>query len=384
MALDPRALCVLYVDADRDDVRAFQDAAAEFSVMCADNGQQALTILEHRDVAVLVAERALPDMPGLELLQRARELRPSAARLLTSRGLDMETALAAINAAAVNGYIPKPCRPEPVAAMLRTALDARHVDSSIESMEMRLWHGGQVAAAATIYEELVHELSNPLGALEINATLVADLIDSALGELPSAASLGTMLESAREAHADSVAAIEQMKGLVSRMRQGRRPVRPHSHGPCHAESAILATVRIVRAEIEKVARLEVKLALPPKTIVQMDASVLGQLLLNLLLNAAQAFPEGPPQQHRVTVLGRVGDSNPPGLELSVEDNGPGIAPEHMDRVFEPFFTTKEHGTGLGLAICRELVTRAHGTLGVQNLASGGARFDVTVPIAKSD
>jgi signal transduction histidine kinase len=381
MALDPRALCVLYVDGDRDDVRAFQAAAAEFSVLSADNGHQALTILEHQDVAVLVAERVLADMPGLELLQRARELRPSAARLLTSRGLDVETALAAINAAAVNGYISKPCRPEPVAAMLRAALEARHVDSSLESIEMRLWHGGQVAAAATIYEELVHELSNPLGALEINASLVTDLLDSAQNDQPSEASLATMLESAREAHADSVAAIEQMKGLVARMRQGRRPVRPQMHGPCHAESAIVATVRIVRAEIEKVARLEVKLQLPPKTIVLMDASVLGQVLLNLVLNAAQAFPEGTPGQHRVTVLGRVATG---ALELSVEDNGPGIAPEHLERVFEPFFTTKDHGSGLGLAICRELVTRAHGSIAVQNLASGGARFDVTLPIARSD
>jgi C4-dicarboxylate-specific signal transduction histidine kinase len=113
----------------------------------------------------------------------------------------------------------------------------------------------------------------------------------------------------------------------------------------------------------------------------MDASVLGQVLLNLLLNAFQAFTTSAPARNRVRVVGQIVGG---GISLRVEDNGPGIAPEHLEQVFEPFFTTKESGTGLGLAICRELVTRAHGTIAVQSLVSGGASFEITVPIAKSD
>jgi len=380
MLLDYRAFPVLYVDGDGDDVRAFREAAGGFTVLTANNAEQALRVLERPDIAALVVEQVLPDMSGVELFRRARELRPNAARLLAGHGLDADTALAAINVAGVSGYLTKPWRAEPLGQALRQAIDPLHVDSSLESMEMRLWHGGQVAAAATIYEELVHELSNPLGALEINASLVADLIESA-HDAPSTDVARTVMESAREAHADSIAAIEQMKSLVSRMRQGRRPARAQAHGPCYAASAIDATVHIVRTEAEKVARLEVKLDLPVHTIVPMDASVLGQLLLNLLLNAVQAFPARAPAQNCVQVLARVAGG---ALQLCVEDNGPGIAPEHMGRVFEPFFTTKDNGTGLGLAICRELVTRSHGTIDVQNLAKGGCRFEITLPLAKSD
>jgi signal transduction histidine kinase len=72
------------------------------------------------------------------------------------------------------------------------------------------------------------------------------------------------------------------------------------------------------------------------------------------------------------------------VRLSVVDNGPGIPPEHLERVFDPFFTTKENGTGLGLAICRELVSQAHGTISVSNGVGGGARFVVAVPRAAAE
>ncbi|HLM43854.1 MAG TPA: HAMP domain-containing sensor histidine kinase, partial [Myxococcaceae bacterium] len=68
----------------------------------------------------------------------------------------------------------------------------------------------------------------------------------------------------------------------------------------------------------------------------------------------------------------------------VEDNGPGIRPEVLDKLFEPFFTTKPpgKGTGLGLALCREYVSRAGGTLHAENRAEGGARFVIEVPAGR--
>jgi C4-dicarboxylate-specific signal transduction histidine kinase len=111
----------------------------------------------------------------------------------------------------------------------------------------------------------------------------------------------------------------------------------------------------------------------------MEASVLGQILLNLLLNAAQAVPAHKRNDNRIQVWASPMAEQ---LLISVRDNGPGIAAGLSDRVFEPFFTTKENGTGLGLAICRELVTRAHGTISVENPRGGGAQFDIRVPVAK--
>jgi signal transduction histidine kinase len=294
--------------------------------------------------------------------------------------IDAPTALAAVNIAQISGYVSKPWRADQLLECLRNALDSRHADSTLRNMGMRLWHRGQVAAAATIYEELVHELSNPLGALEINATVVEDQLCSLLDGAPTPELVRATLESALEAHSDALAAIEQIKGLVSRMRHGRVPALVSGSGHCDAASVIDATVRIVRAEIERVASLEVELEALPREV-QMDAHALGQVLLNLLLNAAQACDVEARIQHRVRVRAREHSGQ---FELTVQDNGVGINEDHLERIFEPSFTTKEHGTGLGLAICRDLIAQAYGTIRVRSRPGNGAEFEIFVPIAGAD
>src|SRR5262249_40615881 len=151
--------------------------------------------------------------------------------------------------------------------------------------------------------------------------------------------------------------------------QGRRPHGAPARAHCDVARVVEATVRIVRAEIEKVAHLDVQLDSSPTA--SMDASVLGQVLLNLLLNASQAVLPEARSRNRIRVQVGEGEGC---ARLSVVDNGPGIPSDNLDRVFDPFFTTKESGTGLGLAICRELVSQAHGSISVSSGPAGGARF----------
>ncbi|WP_429884481.1 sensor histidine kinase [Geoalkalibacter halelectricus] len=107
-----------------------------------------------------------------------------------------------------------------------------------------------------------------------------------------------------------------------------------------------------------------------------DADKLKQVLINLLLNAAQAL--GGQGEIRLE-LRRAGDY----AEILVGDNGPGIAPADLERVFEPFYSTKERGqgTGLGLAVCRKLVEEHGGQVSASGAADGGALFRVLLPLA---
>ena len=380
MPLDYRAFPILYVDGDAASASRFREILGEqYSVTAVNTGAQALRALELVEARVLVAEHALADMTATALFEQLRLLRPEVVRLLTATHLSPEIAEAAINRGRVSGYMAKPWQADKLRDQLTASLDALGRESSARSMEVSFWHGGQVAAATTIYEELVHELSNPLGALEINASLVADLLREVMdqrGPDVDLAAIQASVETACEAHTDSLAAIDQMKSLVSRMRHGGMS-RPRTQGRCDPARVIDATVRVVRAEVEKVAQLEVRVAAAPT--VQMEASVLGQILLNLLLNAAQALQPENRAENRIQVLASPVAEQ---LLISVRDNGPGIASGLHERVFEPFFTTKENGTGLGLAICRELVSRAHGTISVENPRAGGAQFDIRVPLAK--
>jgi two-component system NtrC family sensor kinase len=116
--------------------------------------------------------------------------------------------------------------------------------------------------------------------------------------------------------------------------------------------------------------------------VQGNESRLGQVFLNLLINAAQAIPEGAVDRNTVTVAVREGKDDQVIIEVS--DTGNGIAPQHLPRIFEPFFTTKPIGvgTGLGLSVCHGIVTGLGGQIEVASTLGKGTTFRIRLPAAQ--
>jgi CheY-like chemotaxis protein len=129
-------------------------------------------------------------------------------------------------------------------------------------------------------------------------------------------------------------------------------------------------------------RAQVEVALAPVPPVLASEHRLGQVFLNLLVNAAQAIPDGHPAGNRVRVVADAADDGRVRVEIS--DTGSGIPPEILPRIFDPFFTTKPVGvgTGLGLAICHGIVTALGGGIEVESEVGEGATFRVTLPIAR--
>lgn len=145
-----------------------------------------------------------------------------------------------------------------------------------------------------------------------------------------------------------------------------------SPGPVDVGSVVETCVRLVRAAPE-LAGVSVELSLEPGVFARAETGPLSQILINLLLNAAQAMGG----KGSVTVVTRREQGE---VQLLVRDQGPGIPPEVMPRLFEPFFTTKgRQGTGLGLAVSLRLTQVMGGRLGAENLPEGGARFTVSLP-----
>jgi two-component system, NtrC family, sensor kinase len=378
-ALDYRAYPVLYVDDEPSNLVSFRYAMERhFTVLTASSGEEALRVLLEQDVAVLVADQRMPGMSGIELCQRARQDKPETIRMIMTAYADLHVAVDAINHGHVSRYLSKPWRNDDLLEVLRAAIELVHVQRSVQHLEMRLLRSGQSTAATSVYDELLHELSNPLGSLDMNASLLAEQLASALEQLNDPIKARAALLSALETQADLGLAVAALKALVVRVRQGRRPAPPVAPASCDAVRVVDATSRIVRAELEKVGRFELIVDASRTLTLAIEASVLGQVVLNVLLNAAQALRPETKARNLITI--RVGQAEGCG-QILVRDNGPGIPADELERVFDPFFTTKATGTGLGLSICKDLISRAHGTIEVQSAPNQGATFTITLPLA---
>ena len=186
------------------------------------------------------------------------------------------------------------------------------------------------------------------------------------------------------------AALAQSRDGVNRVATIVQAMKEFSHPgsremvPQDLNRLIATTVTVARNEWKYVAEVELDLdeGLPP---VPCLADEMGQVILNLLVNAAQAIaeklgdnPAG--QKGRITIAARrAGDR----VEISISDTGRGIPDEIRDRIFDPFFTTKEvgKGTGQGLAIARDVVVNKHGgSLEVESVPGESTTFIITLPL----
>jgi signal transduction histidine kinase len=117
-------------------------------------------------------------------------------------------------------------------------------------------------------------------------------------------------------------------------------------------------------------------------IVRADAGRMIQVVLNLLSNAHEAILADRPEGRIVVRARSVAEDGLVKVRVDVLDNGPGIAPAHLDRIFEPFFTTKDGGTGYGLYLASEIMREHGGRLTAENIDEGGACLSVWLPLAE--
>jgi CheY-like chemotaxis protein/two-component sensor histidine kinase len=150
-------------------------------------------------------------------------------------------------------------------------------------------------------------------------------------------------------------------------------------GAVDIHRVIESSVRMAWNEIRHRARLVRSLGTPP--LVRANEGRLGQVFLNLLLNAAQAMPDGPASSNEIRI--RTGGAAGGEAFVEISDTGSGIEPAVLSRIFDPFFTTKSNtmGSGLGLAISSRIVASLGGTITVQSRPGVGSTFRVTLPPA---
>jgi len=238
------------------------------------------------------------------------------------------------------------------------------------SLQAQLSLASRMATVGTMAAGVAHEINNPLSYILTNLQLV----DQQLQE----ACLGTcgMDDMVIEAVRDALYGVERVSDIVKGLRTFSRAddevLRPVSVG-----ATLRAAAQMASNELRYRATLELAIDDEVPGVLANEGQ-LGQVFLNLLVNAGQCFGDREPTANLVSARVSMSDGM---VSCEVTDTGPGIEAEHLGRLFDPFYTTKPvgEGTGLGLAICHKLTSSFGGRIEVESVVGQGTTFRVLLP-----
>ncbi len=234
----------------------------------------------------------------------------------------------------------------------------------------RLSVAGQLAAGVG------HEINNPLAFVTGNLHVALEQLTGVARELGPG--VAERLRETVQALEDARRGAERIRTIVKDLRTLARTDDTRL-GPVDVHAALEFSVSLAMPHLRHRARVERHYGAVPK--VRANEARLGQVFLNLLVNAAQAIPEGNVAGHCVVLVTRREEER---VVVEVRDSGVGMGPEVLARIFEPFFTTKAQGDGLGLglSICLGIIHAMGGELKAESEPGRGSTFRVTLPVSE--
>jgi len=254
-------------------------------------------------------------------------------------------------------------------AILHDVTNQREHEKQRQMLQAEMAHQGRLNTMGEMAAALAHELNQPLSAI----------LGFAQGCLLRLRSGKLRPEEMRDA-------VEQIAVQASRTGEIIRRVRSFVRRPAPERSAIqlnqlihnvLAMTRHSMNQYQIDVNLNLDENLPP---VHADRLQLDQVVLNLVLNAIESLSSAATRNATVWIISRCVGSH--GLQVTVQDNGPGFASSVTPRLFEPFFTTKPHGMGMGLVISRSIIEAHGGRIWATTEPNGGAAFHFYLPAMK--
>jgi len=242
--------------------------------------------------------------------------------------------------------------------------------SELHDLEQRLVLADRMASIGTLAAGLAHEINNPLTYILGNLDIVLTALDAPASDY----SRGDLLQMLREAHQGAMRVSE----IVRSMRVFARS-EPATSKVADLDRVVDSALAMAKNEIRHRARLHKNLGGPVMALA--NETTLVQVVLNLLMNAVQAIPEGQADRFEIAVTTGL---NPDGRGfIEVRDTGEGMTAETMRRAFDPFFTTKQvgQGRGLGLSLVHSAVTACGGDVRVTSAVGKGSTFRLILPLS---
>lgn len=236
-------------------------------------------------------------------------------------------------------------------------------------LEQRVRAAEKLAALHTLSAGVAHELRNPLSAMDLNLHLLEE-------ELKESGALGK--RGWQYLHVVN-AECRRLSGILDNFMKFARPGVVGLHD-INVQTLIEHIMALMQFEAEeRHVQLEHTVGNDVPTV-RGDETHISQVLVNIIVNAFHAMPDG--GLCRISVVERTVDEKP-WVEIAVEDSGVGIPQEELPRLFEPFYTTKSNGTGLGLAVAYRIMQDHGGTIEVSSVPGSGTRVVTRFPAASA-
>jgi len=380
--------------------RAFQASGVTSEITIVGSLQEFRDRVAGQPPDVAIMDLNLPDGRAVEALTSPAEDGAFPILLMTSYGNE-QIAVEAIKAGALDYIVKSPEAFNSMGGTLERAIrewkllqEKKRVEMQLKESQAQVIQQEKMASIGLLAAGVAHEINNPIGFITSNLSSLEKYADKliqfigfqeqAIEKCADEATRSMLAEKKQQLKLDYL--VTDLRELISESLDGSRRVskivqdlQSFSRSdnceavPSDLNETLMRTISMVRNEIKYVAELDLRLENLPPVVCQ--SQQIGQVVMNLLMNAAHSIQTG----GLITLAAsQVGDS----VEISVTDNGCGISPEHLERIFEPFFTTKEagRGTGLGLAISHDIVKKHGGELLVESTAGQGTTFTVRLPI----
>ena len=338
--------------------------------------------LDRQPWDIVLSDYSLPQFSAPAALSLVRERGFDLPFIIVSGTVGEETAVEAMRAGA-SDFMPKGAMARLLPAVDR---ELREATARAERKKMReqLLISERMASVGMLSASVAHEINNPLAVVLGNLELILQRLEApdgkraGTGDTGAAALLQEIVQPLQEAHE----AAERVSHIVRDLKMFSRPSDAEQRGPLDVERVLESALRMASNEIRHRARLVRNYAKVPPVLG--NEARLGQVFLNLIVNAAQAIPEGRAGDNTVSLSVRPDENGR--IMVEVSDTGVGMSAEVEARIFDPFFTTKAEGvgTGLGLAICHSIVTQLNGEISVQSGPGHGTTFRVSLPAAVAE
>lgn len=409
--------------------RYLEDIPAITQILLCDDPRQAKSIIDEYEIDILISDIMMPAITGFELLEllRADEKYDDIPIIMLTSLDDIDAYKKCFDLGAFD-YINKPINTIELHSRLKVAIEAKNNSNNLKSLleitkkqneelkqinaelteaKFSLVQSEKMAAIGQLAAGIAHEINNPMGYVSSNFDILRkyyerikeylDFINPEIqGDTFSCSqeascalkeinqkykdlNLNYILNDVENLFIDSANGIKRITDIVQSLRVYARSTKDNESDTYVLLELLQQVMLIIKNEVKYVATI--KLGVPEDIILYCNKILIGQVFVNIIVNAAQAIKS----QNRNTlgvikINARYIDSC---IEIEISDDGPGIPQENLLKVFEPFFTTKEigKGTGLGLSITYDIIVNKHnGSISVKSEYGKGATFIITLPI----